>query len=284
MKYLGILLFLSTSLHAYTLNNNFTAVFKKNKVSVSVAEDSSCVNIAVTPEELRSYIGPAIQEFWNKVPTSRLRLQDGGFAPRIVTADVTRDRLCSPTDSTCISDANGKSQNLIPPVSGILITCNQLADNYGDNTVLAVAVPNSFSGKKIKGAVILINDDSDSRFATLSRSDRIGVIAHEIGHAIGLGHSEDKASLMYFRVQEQRTSLGQDDINGVTYLYPVKLDGCGLVDSLVAGAVVWKKDDHDDDDHGGGMPLWQLALGFFMILGFAEILRLLMRHETRPAL
>lgn len=285
MKLFAILFILTSTAQAFTLNSNFAAAFKKNRVKVYVAEDSVCSSIGVTAAELQSYVKPAIDKFWNEVPTSRLRLKNGGFSDRIVTVDINQSRLCSPTDSDCISDANTNAQSIIPPVEGIVISCNQLADNFGGNSVLAVTVPNSFSGKKIKGAVILIQDSAATQFKNLSRDDRIGVIAHEIGHAIGLGHSKEKKALMYYKVQDQRTSLGQDDIDGVTYLYPVKIDACGLMDSLVSSTIALTKDKSDDDDqNGGGTPFWQMGIGFAFFMLLAEILKLLKRSQTRPAL
>ncbi len=280
MKYLILLLLTISVSHAFTLNNNFGASFKKNKVKVAVAEDSICTGI--TAAEIESLIGPSVNDFWNEVPTSRLRLKPSGFATRILTADINTARLCSPTDSVCIADANTKGQPLLPPVEGIVISCNSTADNYSSGSVIAVTVPNSFSGKKIRGAVILINDSGD--FKNLSHSDRIGVIAHEIGHAIGLGHAENSQpeALMYYKTVDLRRSLGDDDIRGVTYLYPVKIDGCGLMDSLVASTVIMKKDD-DDNEGSGGTPFWQMGIGlsFFVIL--SEMLRLLKRPKARPA-
>lgn len=167
-----------------------------------------------------------------------------------------------------------------------MIACNNEPANFnGGNAVVAVTVPNSFSGKKIKGAVILINDNANAAgegFKALSHSDRIGVIAHEIGHAIGLGHAqEDKQeALMYYKVVDLRTSLGQDDIDGVTYLYPVKIDGCGLFEGLVASSLVLRKDDdHDDDQKGGGSPFWQMGIGFLFIVAFAQLLKLVPRFK-----
>jgi hypothetical protein len=89
---------------------------------------------------------------------------------------------------------------------------------------------------------------------------------------------------MYYQVVDLRKSLGQDDIDGVTYLYPIKLDGCGLIDGLVASTVALKKNDDDDHPNDGGTPFWQMGIGFFFFLALAEILKLLKRQETRSAL
>lgn len=279
MKYLILIFFTVSVSHAFTLNNNFGASFKKNKVKVAVAEDSICTG--VTAQEIESLIGPAVNDFWNEVPTSRLRLKPSGFAPRILTADINTARLCSPTDSVCIADANTKAQPLLPPVEGIIISCSSTADNFSSPSVIAVTVPNSFTGKKIRGAVILINDAGN--FKNLSHSDRIGVLAHEIGHAIGLGHAENSEpeALMYYKTVDLRRSLGEDDIRGVTYLYPVKVDACGLMDSLVASTVVVKKND-DDDEGSGGTPFWQMGIGLFFFVILTELLRLLKRPQARP--
>lgn len=286
MRSLAFFLLLMTSAtQAFTLNNNFSASFKKSRVKVFVAGDSTCTQFALTQADLQSYVKPAVERFWNKVPTSRLRLKSSGFSSPISGVDITQARLCSPTDSACISDANTKGQTVLPGVQNIIISCNQLADNFQDTSVLAVTVPNKFSGKKIKGAVILIYDNSSNPFKNLSRSDRIGVIAHEIGHAIGLGHSEEEKALMYYKVVDQRETLGEDDMDGVTYLYPVKLDGCGIMDSLVASTVAFKGKGKDDDTQGGGgSSFWQMGIGFLFFLVLTEILKLLKRYQARPAL
>lgn len=281
MKFFILFLLTFSTAEAFTLNNNFGASFKKNKVNVYVAGDSVCTGI--TQADLESLVGPAVDDFWNEVPTSRLRLKASGFSNPIPTVDINTATLCSPTDTACI---NGATSSILPPVDGIVISCNNEPKNFnGGNAVVAVTVPNSFSGKKIKGAVILINDNANiagDGLRALSQKDRIGVIAHEIGHAIGLGHAkeDEPEALMYFKVVDLRTSLGQDDIDGVTYLYPVKVDGCGLLDSLVASSVAIKKDDdHDDDQKGGGTPLWQMGIGFLFMIAFAQLLKLVPRFK-----
>ncbi len=52
--------------------------------------------------------------------------------------------------------------------------------------------------------------------------DTLTVAAHEFGHMAGLGHSSDNLALMYASYQGARsTLLGEDDIAGISALYPV---------------------------------------------------------------
>ncbi len=51
--------------------------------------------------------------------------------------------------------------------------------------------------------------------------DLYQVAAHEFGHSLGLGHSDDPNALMYafYRGYIPNFQLPQDDINGIQYLY-----------------------------------------------------------------
>ena len=264
------LIFISNS-HAYTLNNNFGAGFKDNKVKVYVDADTVCPNNKITAGQLEAMIGPAVDKFWNEVPTSALRLEAAGFSAGIPT--MNHGRLCSPTDEDCITAGQADTaRGLIPPVNDIIIACNDHDDNFGGSNVLAVTIPNKFSGQKIAGSVILINEDSDS-FGKLSHSDQIAVIAHEIGHAIGLGHSHDKAALMYYRTVNLRRNLGQDDVNGVSYLYPVHFDGFGLLGGC--GTISDGKNPPSDP------PFWQMGITLGLLILIFESLKLFYRTKTR---
>lgn len=275
MNILLFTLILTSTASAFTLNNNFGASFKNKNVSVSVASNTTCATAGITVYELADLVKPATRDFWNTVPTSSLRLKASGIGDNI--GNINGGRLCAPTDSSCITSAGG---NLIPPVSDIVIACNNAIENFpdapggGPSGVLAITIPNNFSGKKIRGAVILINDRTNN-FSNLSYNDKVSVIAHEIGHAIGLGHAEEKnnESLMYYKVINLRRSLAQDDVDGVSYLYPVHFDGCGVFGTL--------------NDKNGTKPKgpshWQMFLSLALMIALAEMVRLLKGPKARPA-
>ncbi len=224
----------------FTLNNSLGARFKSDKVKVRVASVSgTCNGQGTSADELRGLVDEAVDDFWNTVPTSRLQLEDGG---ELDTND--NDFI---TGELCLQgDACGGTP--IPAVSDIVITCNTNATNFpGGSSLLALTLPTVIKGKNIKGAVIAVNATNDS-FGSLPRHKKVAVIAHEIGHAIGLGHSGEKANLMYYSVVPKRESLGQGDIDGVTFLYPVQMDMFGT--SCLTGTI----STGGDQGGSGGMP------------------------------
>jgi hypothetical protein len=55
-------------------------------------------------------------------------------------------------------------------------------------------------------------------------------LAHEMGHVFGLGHSTVESSLMFYALgQKEHLSLSQDDIDGMTWLYPRNEPGDGFL-------------------------------------------------------
>ena len=269
MKKIIFLYFIFSSFaHAYTFNNNFESSFKSHNVKVFVDTLTTCFNAGLTVTELNDLVAPAVEKFWNRVPTSNLRLEAGGFSAAIT--NINTGRLCAPTDETCISTA---AATVIAPVEEIIIACNNNALNFGDENVLAVTIPNNFSGKNISGAIILINESS-TIFSTLNKADKIGVIAHEIGHAIGLGHTDDSAALMYYRTVDQRKALGADDMRGVSYLYPMQVDGFGLLGGC--GTI-----QNKDGTPGGKFPFLQMGASLAVMILLSELYRLLKRSKTR---
>ena len=218
-------LLFSSKVMSFTLSVSNGAYFEKDEVVVNVADN--CARQGLTSDGILSLAVEAVEQYWNKVPTSRLKLKAGAVVS--VGSAFYDDEICS-SINPCVPNDDLKY------TSGILISCNEnqtaTIGNIISNSIIALTVPNSVAGQNIISATLLINDRAGNQFATKSRAEQISILAHEIGHAIGLGHSPVKDSLMYYQSIATRFRLGWDDIDGVTYLYPVEqpLSGCGTVD------------------------------------------------------
>lgn len=224
MKILSFLfiLFFTFESQAFTFNNNIKLVFAQDEVIVNVA--NGCTNIGIDSQELLSIVSDAVNEFWNKAPTSRLKLRAGS---------VLNVSGAYQTDNICVPSTNCTPNPALAVSSGVLITCNSNITNFPSASILGITIPNNISGSTIQGSLIMINDRATTQFANKSRPEKVAIIAHEIGHAFGLGHSPVPNSLMYYATVESRVSLGRDDIDGISYLYPKKQPtGCGTIDDI----------------------------------------------------
>lgn len=85
------------------------------------------------------------------------------------------------------------------------------------------------SSSKIFGADVLLNA-ADYRFGALKAEDKgsyefdvEAVLLHEVGHALGMGHSESPDAVMYGEGERgdiSKRELTEDDVVGVQSLYP----------------------------------------------------------------
>lgn len=218
-------LVIHSQVFAFTLNTSFAAAFDKDEVVINMA-DHDCDQIPFTNDEILSMATEAMNKFWNRVPTSFLKLRRGSHVT--VSSDFETERLCTSNSGSCTPNPD------LAGATEILISCNvdtgTGSPNFPSNSVLAVTLPINTDGRAIKGSVILINNKSGTGAASLSREEFISVLGHEVGHAFGLGHSSVTDSLMYYTNLKNRTYLGQDDHDGVSYLYPREQPtSCGTV-------------------------------------------------------
>ncbi len=264
MGRLTLLLFLMTKLtYGFTLNNNIGAAFDKEEVSINVAAHT-CANLGITNDELLSLAEEAGELFWNRVHTSSLILKRGALVS-VATAFQTGKACTNAPASSC--DIN----SALVVSSDILISCNTEPTNFSNSpSVLGVTVPNNFSGRTINGALILVNDNGSNSFQGLGRQEKVAVLAHEIGHAVGLGHSSLDKNLMYFQSVATRETLGWDDVDGITYLYPVEqpLSGCGTIEL---------------QDQGPGKGLLTLIFGLLLALAIGRTWQKSGRAWSTPA-
>lgn len=69
------------------------------------------------------------------------------------------------------------------------------------------------------GQVHFDDDEEWSTSASGSQKDFFTVAVHEIGHALGLGHSNSRLSWMFHDYEGPRSRFAQEDINNITNLY-----------------------------------------------------------------
>lgn len=222
MIHLILLVLIPFTAKAYTLNNNLAATFDNEEVKVYYADN--CNEVSLTQSDWDYVITEAGNRFWNTVPTSKLKLINGGM--KTVDSKFHDDSLCTNTGDTCEINSD------LVVSDNILVSCNDNTTNFSSGSILAKAIPNNTSGKTIIGAIVLVNDTSSSAFKDLSMDEKISVVSHEIGHALGLGHSQFKDNLMHAESSSSREKLGWDDIDGISYLYPKEQPFAGFCSTI----------------------------------------------------
>lgn len=176
------------------------------------------INYSGCPATLDTMLDEAVG-VWNSVPGSYLKLEKTGTT--------------TATGADVVSGSAG----------GFVVVCDTTysADTGADPNVTLATTISSFdqTGYLVRGGVVLNMQSSMFRNETLNQ--QILVLTHEVGHILGLGHSSDPRAIMYFQVRASgsRPTISQDDVDGVSYLYPRdetsgaqgKLFGCGHLES-----------------------------------------------------
>lgn len=245
------LIFISTNSWSWTLgcgsnycSSNFMG-FSSSEITVNVAANSDCADAGLTANSLLDLLEKAVDKYWNKVSTSALVFKKGS------SKSISFDGITSTSTAAGNADTNT-----------VLVGCNDDVTSFSDGFTAAVGGFNCVgSWDNCKGAVI-INSRNDTYVDTYSEDDLLALLAHELGHAIGLGHSSVEYALMYYSSSGiTQRFLTQDDIDGITYLYPNEKELGGLAGSC--GTI-------DINGDGPKGPIF-LSLAFILMLLISKI-------------
>lgn len=237
---LFISLFIFQSSGAFTLNSTTNP----NLQGWASSDVQLLVNTANCPAgiDVAGIISDAAA-VWNNVATSSIKVSYGG----------TTTSTTSSSPPTVYCETNFQS------VVG--------ADQDG---VPGAAAVNGSTGQITQGIMYLNASTGGANIANFDQTILKIILAHEIGHLLGLGHSTSTKALMYYDASAKTAlNLSQDDIDGISYLYPSdeirdnKFAGCALV-----------KEWHPPD--GGSLGL-MISLLFLPLLAIAALRNLQQR-------
>ncbi|MCC6137944.1 MAG: matrixin family metalloprotease [Bdellovibrionaceae bacterium] len=203
----------SVSAFAFTLNSSTNPDFKG---WANPAIDFS-INTTNCPAGVEGLIESAF-DIWRNVASSKVELR--------LVGTTTSTTFGNPTTIYC-------ENNFATVIAG-----GGPVNPADNDSVPGVAILNPPGAEYATGGLLILNTSSGAAsIATYDPTLVKIVLAHEIGHILGLGHSEDTSALMYFDASAKGTlNLAQDDIDGITYLYPRNelsgdsmFGGCGMI-------------------------------------------------------
>lgn len=202
-------------------------------------------NSANCPASVGEALSAALK-IWSNVPTARLKLKLAGASTATPaqliggSAEGSPVIVCDPNFSTTSAGAD-------------------------EDAVAGYGFFNP-SGKHIAYGGIVLNAEAGglANVNNLTQTELEVLLAHEMGHVLGIGHSEYSPALMYYDISAKSAlNLAQDDIDAMTYLYPRDefsdgIYGCGRVGATTPPPVTL------------GLAFFSMLLPLLLLLSFRK--------------
>ncbi|OUR93078.1 hypothetical protein A9Q84_21480 [Halobacteriovorax marinus] len=107
---------------------------------------------------------------------------------------------------------------------------------FSDPTIVAsTTMLSDINTGQLYEADIILNDSQHTfSTSTISKKYLGNIITHEVGHLLGLGHSQILDASMFYELRKGQSLLHDDDNSGVRHLYGTS--GLGTISGTVAGS------------------------------------------------
>lgn len=150
------------------------------------------------------------QSAWTQVATSRFAFTASGSTTRCPSLV---DECPGPQVLDTFNDVGWCSLGALSPIFGGTLGVTWFEWDENNNMV---------------EADVCLNNDATVLWASDGTNDIDvhSVMLHELGHVATLGHSRNRRAVMYASYLDVRRELHSDDVNGISFLYPVD-DGGG---------------------------------------------------------
>jgi hypothetical protein len=184
LKFLLLSLFVFSQAQAFIIADKNYRLSKPEDTTFKISSEG-CTAAGISDAVLKSAM-ERTAEIWNDAPESRLKIKVGGKSGTSV-------------NSTTI------------PKGEVIVGCIDLND---------AGIGGTTQQDKANGSARIKMNSGVYSGTQLYGFE--GVLSHEFGHAVGLTHSKDPASVMTYESNGwvNPKFLAQDDVDGVVYLYP----------------------------------------------------------------
>lgn len=227
MKFLSILFFLiPNTIWSFTLSGPQKG-WKTTNLEVNI-------NTTNCPSDILDRLDDAFK-LLNSVPSSSLKLSLGRTSSTTTTAELINSAAVDTPVVICDSQFSANLSTSDSPVDANLISG------------VGFAVASQSQNITYGGLILNLQSGATASLPQLNQTQQNVVIAHELGHMLGLGHSSAESALMYYSVgRKENFSLSKDDWDGLSYLYPRDelaqtnlAAGCGLVKNGKSSLPFW---------------------------------------------